>query len=49
MIRAEIRFKNSTFISELKRNGYKSIADFARQSEISYSALIDYANLKLIF
>ena len=49
MIRAEIRFKNSTFISELKRNGYKSIADFARQSGIGYHILIDYANLKLIF
>ena len=49
MIRAEIRFKNSVFISELERNGYKSIADFARQSGISYHVLIDYANLKLIF
>ena len=49
MIRAEIRFKNSVFISALERNGYKSIADFARQSGISYHVLIDYANLKLIF
>ena len=49
MIRAEIRFKNSVFISALERNGYKSIADFARQSGISYHLLIDYANLKLIF
>ena len=49
MIRAEIRFKNSAFISALERNGYKSIAGFARQSGISYHLLIDYANLKLIF
>ena len=49
MIRAEIRFKNSAFISALERNGYRSIADFSRQSGISYYALIDYANLKLIF
>ena len=49
MIRAEIRFKNSAFISALKRNGYRSVAAFSRQSGISYYALIDYANLKLIF
>ena len=49
MIRAEIRFKNSAFISALKRTGYKSIADFSRQSGISYFMLIEYANLKLIF
>tara|TARA_Y100000034_G_C6816703_1_gene367485 strand:- start:413 stop:1054 length:642 start_codon:yes stop_codon:yes gene_type:complete len=49
MIRAEIRFKNSAFMSALERSGYKSIAEFSRQSGISYHLLIDYANLKLIF
>jgi len=49
MIRAEIRFKNSAFVSALERCGYGSIADFSRQSGISYSVLIEYANLKLIF
>ena len=49
MIRAEIRFKNSSFMSALERNGYKSIADFSRQSGISYFSLIKYANLQLIF
>ena len=49
MIRAEIRFKNSAFMSALEKNGYKSIAEFSRQSGIHYYLLIDYANLKLIF
>ena len=49
MIRAEIRFKNSAFMSALERNGYKSIAEFSRQSGLSYSLLIEYANLKHIF
>ena len=49
MIRAEIRFKNSEFIVALKGSGYRSIADFSRQSEIPYQALIDYANLKMVF
>ena len=49
MIRAEIRFKNAEFIVSLERNGYKSIADFSRQSEIPYHALIDYANLNMVF
>ena len=49
MIRAEIRFKNSSFISALESNGYKSIAEFSRQSGLSYSLLIEYANLKHIF
>jgi RNA polymerase sigma factor (sigma-70 family) len=48
MIRAEIRFKNSAFMSALERNGYKSVAEFSRQSGINYFRLIDYANLKLI-
>ena len=49
MIRAEIRFKNSVFMSALESNGYKSIADFSRQSGISYFSLIKYANLQFIF
>ena len=49
MIRAEIRFKNSAFMSALKKNRYKSIAEFSRQSGISYYLLIDYANLKMVF
>ena len=49
MIRAEIRFKNSAFISALDKSGYKSIAEFSRQSGISYFLLIDYANLKMVF
>jgi len=49
MIRAEIRFKNSEFIIALKRNGYRSVADFSRQSEIPYYLLIDYANLNMVF
>ena len=49
MIRAEIRFKNSAFISALDRCGYRSIAEFSRQSGISYYLLIDYANLKMVF
>ena len=49
MIRAEIRFKNSAFISALDRCGYRSIAEFSRQSGISYYLLIEYANLKMVF
>ena len=49
MIRAEIKFKNSAFISALDRCGYRSIAEFSRQSGISYYLLIDYANLKMVF
>jgi len=49
MIRAEVRFKNSEFIKALERNGYKSIAEFSRVSEVNYQYLIEYANLKHIF
>ena len=49
MIRAEIKFKNSAFVSALDRCGYRSIAEFSRQSGISYYLLIDYANLKMVF
>jgi RNA polymerase sigma factor (sigma-70 family) len=49
MIRAEIKFKNSAFISALNRCGYRSIADFSRKSGISYYNLIEYANLKTVF
>jgi len=36
-------------MSALERNGYKSIADFSRQSGVNYFSLIKYANLQLIF
>jgi len=49
MIRAEIRFKNSAFIDALKSSGYESIAEFSRESKISYSYLIKYANLRHVF
>ena len=49
MIRAEIRFKNSAFIDALKSSGYASIAEFSRESKISYSYLIEYANLRHVF
>ena len=49
MIRAEIRFKNASFISALKNCGYKSIKHFSRESGISYHNLINYANLEMIF
>ena len=49
MIRAEIRFKNSAFIDALKNSEYKSIAEFSRESKISYSYLIEYANLRHVF
>ena len=49
MIRAEIRFKNSAFIDALKSSGYESIAEFSRESKISYSYLIEYANLRHVF
>ena len=48
MIRAELRFKNASFVNALKENGYKSIAEFSRDSNISYGTLIEYANLKKV-
>jgi RNA polymerase sigma factor (sigma-70 family) len=49
MIRAELRFKNASFINALEKTGYKSIAEFARQSGINYQLLIEYANLRYLF
>ena len=49
MIRAEIKFKNSAFWTALENNGYKSMAEFSRQTKIRYDKLIDYANLRYIF
>ena len=49
MIRAEVRFKNSEFIKALERNGYESIAEFSRASEVNYQYLIEYANLRHVF
>ena len=49
MIRAELRFKNASFINALEKAGYKSIAEFARQSGINYQLLIEYANLRYLF
>jgi len=49
MIRAEIRFKNASFISALKDCGYNSIQHFSRESGIRYNHLINYANLEMIF
>ena len=49
MIRAEIRFKNSAFWTALEKNGYKSMAEFSRQTKIPYDKLLDYANLRYIF
>ena len=49
MIRAELKFKNAAFINALEKIGYKSIAEFSRQSEIKYHSLIEYANLRYLF
>ena len=49
MIRTEIRFKNASFVSGLEKAGYKSIKHFSRESGISYSHCIAYANLEIIF
>ena len=49
MIRAELKFKNAAFINALEKTGYKSIAEFSRQSEIKYHSLIEYANLRYLF
>tara|TARA_Y100000593_G_scaffold83755_1_gene158139 strand:- start:119 stop:727 length:609 start_codon:yes stop_codon:yes gene_type:complete len=44
-IRAELKFKNGVFMSALERVGYKSVAEYGRETGISYSTLIPYANL----
>ena len=49
MIRAELRFKNASFINALKNADYDSVKDFSRKSGISYNRLIAYANLNHLF
>jgi len=49
MIRAELRFKNASFMNALKNSNYKSVVEFARESGLSYHKLIAYANLKYLF
>jgi len=49
VIRAEVRFKNSAFMKALERSRYSSIAEFSRVSGISYSYLVEYANLRHSF
>jgi RNA polymerase primary sigma factor len=49
VIRAEVRFKNSSFMKALERSEYRSIAEFSRASGISYSYLVEYANLRHSF
>ena len=46
MIRAEIRFKNATFMNALEKSEYKSIAELSRVSEISVHTLYYIASLK---
>ena len=48
MIRAEIKFKNATFMNALEQSPYKSIAELSRVSDINYHTLIDLAALKRI-
>ena len=49
MIRAELRFKNASFINALKNADYDSVKDFSRKSGISYNRLIAYANHNHLF
>ena len=49
MIRAELRFKNASFMNALKNSNYNSVKDFSRESGLSYHKLISYANLKYLF
>ena len=49
MIRAELRFKNASFMNALKNSNYKSVMEFSRESGLSYHKLISYANLKYLF
>ena len=46
MIRAEIRFKNSTFMYALEKSKYSSIAELSRVSGISLQQLYDIASLR---
>jgi len=45
MIKAEIRFKNATFMNALEDSRYNSIADLSRESEISVHTLYSIASL----
>ena len=45
MIKAEIRFKNATFMNALEDSKYNSIADLSRESEISVHTLYSIASL----
>ena len=49
MIRAELRFKNASFMNALKNSNYNSVKDFSRESGVPYYKLIAYANLKYLF
>ena len=46
MIKAEIRFKNATFMNALENSKYNSIANLSRESEISLHTLYAIASLK---
>ena len=46
MIRAEVKFKNATFMKALEKSQYNSIAELSRVSGIGYGCLIDLAGLK---
>ena len=45
MIKAEIRFKNATFMNALEDSKYNSIADLSRESEISVHTLYSIVSL----
>ena len=45
MIKAEIRFKNATFMNALEKSKYNSIAELSRVSEISVFILYKIASL----
>jgi len=49
MIKAEIRFKNATFMNALENSEYKSIAELSRVSEISVHTLYYIASLKYAY
>ena len=48
MIKAEVRFKNATFMNALEKSQYSSIAELSRISGIKYNCLIELAALKRI-
>ena len=49
MIRAKRNLSNTAFWTALENNGYKSMAEFSRQTKIRYEKLLAYANLRYIF